>query len=872
MSLKEYVRKRSFEQTPEPKPGKGGPKTPAGNFFCVQRHHATRLHYDFRLEVDGALVSWAVPKGPTLSPNEKRLAMHVEDHPLDYGNFEGNIPAGNYGGGSVMLWDRGAYDLLGDLPAKAQLARGDFKFRLHGEKLQGEFAIVLMKGRGKGNEWLLLKKKDDFADPAWDAEAHSRSVLTGRTQEEIAREMAPPPAAPAPGRGPEKKRTMPKGAARAALPESVSPMKGVLAESVPKGAGWLYEIKWDGVRAICIVEEGAVRLVSRTGKSCERQYPELSVLPHYVDAGTAVLDGEICALDEAGRPRFELIQPRIMVADPGAIAHLARSKPVALFLFDLLYLDGYDLRGLPLTERRKWLESTVKPGGPVRVSQVFEEGEPLLEAARAQGLEGVMAKRADSRYEARRSDCWVKIKTVRTIECVICGYTQGERDYFGALILGVYEQGKLAWAGNVGTGFDRKLLADIHARLQPLTAPRAPFAERPKVPKDVVWVRPELVCTVKYAEWTRDGRLRAPVFMGLRTDIEPAECVREETEKKGKPAAPVQADAPAKIAAAGALLAEKQVQATVNLDGRTLKFTNLNKVFYPREGYTKRDVLNYYDSVAALILPHLQDRPLSLKRYPNGIHADFFFQKRSAESFPEWLRTEPVFSGHNQADINYALANDRASLLYLANLGCIDQNPWMSRVGSLSHPDFILIDLDPQECPYDRIVEAALLINETLKRIGLTGYPKTTGGDGMHIYIPIETRYSYDQARSFAEILGMMVSDARPDLFTTPRSVKKRDKGKVYFDHLQIGEGKTIAAPYVLRAYDGAPVSTPLEWSEVRPGLQPGQFHIGNALERFTRVGDLFADVLRKKQRLEKPLEKLEPILRGASGREARAK
>jgi bifunctional non-homologous end joining protein LigD len=844
VSLKEYARKRTFAQTPEPKPEPPKADT-GGNFFCVQRHHATRLHYDFRLEIGGALASWAVPKGPTLKPSEKRLAMHVEDHPLDYGNFEGTIPAGNYGAGSVMLWDRGAYELLGDLPAKAQIDRGDLKFRLHGHKLKGEFAIVLMKGRGKGNEWLLLKKKDEFADPEWDAEAHSRSVLTGRTQEEIARNM------PAVETASGAKRTFPKGAVRAPMPASITPMKGVLATSLPRGDGWLYEIKWDGVRAICFVEAGAVRMLTRSGKSCERQYPELSVLPHFVDAKDAVLDGEICALDERGRPRFSLIQPRIMVADAASIAARARSNPVTLFLFDLLYLDGHDLRAVPLIERKKLLKSILKPGGVIRLSESFEEGEHLLEAAREQELEGILAKRADSRYEARRSDTWVKIKTVRHNECVICGYTQGERDFFGALILGVYENKKLHWAGNVGTGFDQALMADIHRLLQPLRTTKSPFAEQIKIPQEIIWVRPELVCTVKYIEWTPDGRLRAPVFAGLRPDVEPREAVRELPSEPRAPAAP--------------LLPGTEVQAILTIDGQQLKFTNLNKVFYPQEGYTKRDVINYYNSVADLILPHLKGRPLSLKRYPNGIHADFFFQKRSAESFPTFLHTEPIYSEHNKAPINYAVASDRASLLYLANLGCIDQNPWMSRVGSLDSPDFILIDLDPQECPYDRIVEAALLVHEKLERIGMVGYPKTTGGDGMHIYIPLESGYTYEQARIFAEILGMMLSGQRPDLFTTPRSVAKRDKGKVYFDYLQIGEGKTISAPYVLRAYDGAPVSTPLEWSEVKPGLSPKQFHIGNAVERFSRVGDLFDGVLTKPQRIEKPLEKLESLLRSAS-------
>jgi bifunctional non-homologous end joining protein LigD len=872
VSLKEYARKRSFEQTPEPKADKPV-AAPGGNFFCVQRHHATRLHYDFRLEIGGALASWAVPKGPTLNPAEKRLAMHVEDHPLDYGNFEGNIPAGNYGAGSVMLWDRGAYELLGDLPAKAQLERGDFKFRLYGQKLKGEFAIVLMKNRGKGNEWLLLKKKDDFADPQWDAEAHSRSVLTGRTQEEIARNM------PAPEQAAHAKRTYPMGAVRAEMPASITPMKGVLANSPPRGAGWLYEIKWDGVRAICFIENGAVRMVSRRGNSCERQYPELNVLPRFVDAQTAVLDGEICVLDDRGRPRFELIQPRIMISGPASIAALARSKPAALFLFDLLYLDGYDLRAVPLIERRKLLESIVKPGGAIRLSGTFEEGAHLLEAAREQELEGILAKRADSRYEARRSDCWLKIKTVRQTECVICGYTQGERDFFGALILGVYENDELVWAGNVGTGFDQALMGAISSRLQELRTGEPPFAERPKVPKDTVWVRPELVCTVKYTEWTRDGRLRAPVFAGLRPDVEPKEAVREVASEPPAPEAPekriADAESPGPAAPAASselLLPGREVQVSLSIDGRQLKFTNLNKVFYPQEGYTKRDILNYYNSVASLIVPYLRGRPLSLKRYPNGIHGEFFFQKRSAESFAEWLQTESIYSEHNKAPINYAVANDRASLLYLTNLGCIDQNPWMSRVGSLDSPDYILIDLDPQECPYDRIVEAALLVREILERIGLVGYPKTTGGDGMHVYIPLENDYTYEQARIFAEILGTMLSSQRPDLFTTPRSVAKRDKGKVYFDYLQIGEGKTISAPYVLRAYEGAPVSTPLEWSEVKPGLSPKQFHLGNAVERFSKVGDLFEGVLKKRQRLEEPLEKLEPLLQGGQDQKERRK
>jgi len=376
------------------------------------------------------------------------------------------------------------------------------------------------------------------------------------------------------------------------------------------------------------------------------------------------------------------------------------------------------------------------------------------------------------------------------------------------------------------------------------------LSERPDIREEITWVKPELVCSVKFASWTAESRLRAPVFVGLREDVKPEDCVREVAVTP-----PASAEIPK-------LLPPKQAEIILSIEGRQLKFTNLNKIFYPQQGYTKRDVINYYDAVAPLLVPHLKDRPLSLKRYPNGIDGKYFFQKEAAEKFADWLRTEPIFSEHNQAPINFVVADDRASLLYLANLGCIDQNPWMSRVGSLDDPDFVLIDLDPSDCGYDRIVEAAQLVRQKLDLLGLAGYPKTTGGDGMHIYIPIEPRYSYAQARSFAEILARLVVHDRPDLFTTPRAVARREKGKVYFDYLQISTGKTISAPYVLRAYNGAPVSTPLEWREVVKGLTPAQFHLGNVLERFGRLGDIFQPVLTKRQRLEDALAKLEGLIK----------
>lgn len=629
------------------------------------------------------------------------------------------------------------------------------------------------------------------------------------------------------------------------MPSAIEPMKATIADQPPRGPDWLFEVKWDGVRAIAFLDREELRLQSRTGIRCERQYPELAVIPHQVAAKQAILDGEIAVLDEKGVSRFHLIQPRIANTDPNTVAHLARSQPVVYFVFDLLYLDGYDLRQVELSERRKLLEALVTPSGVLRVSEAFAGAGPeMLDAAREHGLEGILAKHAFSCYESKRSREWLKIKLVGQQEFVIGGFTepQGGRDYFGALVLGVYDGGKLRWVGNVGTGFDRKMLASLHARLAPLVTTECPFAARPQPSRGMTWVRPELVCEVKYANWTTDNRLRAPVFLGLRGDVQVREVRREEPEPPRE------------------FFAPEEKEATRQIGGRTLKFTNLNKIFYPDDGYTKRDVLNYYGGIADLILPHLKDRPLSLKRYPNGIRQEYFFQKNVREAFAPWLRTEYIESEHNHGPIRYVFAEDRASLLYLVNLGCIDHNPWMSRSATLDNPDFVLIDLDPQECPFEMIVDAAVLVKGVLDEIGLAGYPKTTGGDGLHVYIPIEPVYTYETSRTFAEAIARVVFDQRPELFTTPRAVSKRHKNRVYFDYLQNGKSKTIAAPYVLRAYPGAPVATPLEWGEVRHGLHPSQFHIHNVRERFAEKGDLFRGVLEKPQRLEDALPKLERL------------
>jgi bifunctional non-homologous end joining protein LigD len=825
MSLNEYRRKRVFTQTPEPEPSVAKDQ---GSRFFIQRHSARRLHYDLRLEMEGVLKSWALPHGPTLDPSIKRLAVLVEDHPLEYGKFEGTIPSGNYGAGKVTLWDRGTYELLGPKTPTQQWAAGDLKISFHGRRLMGEFALVRTK-RAQGKDWLLIKKKDFAVQEGWDPEKDTRSILPGR---------------PA--------MSSVEGAVQAPMPQSITPMLAVLGQSLPTGTDWVYEVKWDGVRALFFIEKGRVRMLSRRGTTIEQQYPELQKINEVLEAESAIMDGEIVCFDENGVPSFQLLQNRIG-AGPKSVPMLAQSQPASFFAFDLLYLDGYDLRRTPLIERKQILASIIQPNSTFRYSEHFTgKGAELMQAVREKGLEGIVAKQAYSRYDSKRSREWVKLKVLNQQDFVICGWIEGERDYFGALVLAYYDDGKLVYAGNVGSGFTQDSLKSVYQKIEPLVISRSPLSAVPKDIGKVTWTKPELVCTVRFNSWTDDIRLRAPVFLGLRADQSPKDCVRETGIQAATPAEEVQQKQP--------LLPEGQNEVVLTVEERRLKFTNIKKIFYPQEGHTKRDVINFYAAVADLLVPHLRGRPLSLRRYPNGIEGESFFQKEAPAGIPDWLHTEKIATDE-ESSTRFVVADDKASLLYLANLGCIDQNPWMSRLGSLENPDFILIDLDPYHCGYDRIIETAQLVRQKLDLIGLEGYAKTTGGDGMHIYVPLEPVYSFQQARSFAEILARWLSAERPDLFTTPRTVAAREKGKVYFDYLQISSGKTISAPYVLRAYPGAPVATPLAWNEVKPGLSPTQFHIGNAIRRFDRTGDLFAGVLKNLQRIEPALEKLSKLI-----------
>ena len=643
-----------------------------------------------------------------------------------------------------------------------------------------------------------------------------------------------------------------------ALPSHIEPMLSRIGTAFDSPAH-LFEIKWDGVRAFACIENGEVRFAGRHGLAMNLQYPELMSLPRHVRATSAVLDGEITTLDEQGRPSFHRLQQRIMVADAGAAAQHARKQPAVYFAFDLLYLDGYDLRDTPLIERKRLLRLILDPHATVKYSDQFDvSADQLFALAKAQGLEGIVAKRAQSRYVGIRSKEWLKYKINIEQEFLICGYTAGEkRDFFRGLILGAWNdasedriEGALHYCGTVGTGFDRKLMEEIHGRMQKLLTDVCPFGKPPAMDRPGIWVRPEMVATIRFHSWVGDDdKLRFPVFVGLREDVRPSEARRN-------PAASV---VPVREP-----LVSGDKEVTVSIDSHRVTFTNPGKAYYPAtswsEAYVKRDLLNYYDAAAEFILPYLLDRPLSLRRYPEGIFGEGFFQKHADKGFPAWMRVETILAedGHERQQI---IGGGKAELMVLANLGCIDQNPWMSRVQCLDHPDFILIDLDPHGCGYDKIVEAAHLVRRKLDLLELTSYPKTTGGNGMHLYIPVEPVYTYEQTKSFCEIIARIVATERPDLFTTPRAVGRRDKDRVYFDYLQNGRGKTISAPYVLRAHPGAPVATPLEWREVVTGLAPQQFHIRNAMARFDRLGDVFAGVREKLQRIEPAMDRLPLIL-----------
>lgn len=861
--LDEYQRKRRFDRTPEPAgpvPAEKGPAPSSENTFVVQKHAARRLHYDFRLAINGTLKSWAVPKGPSLSSADKRLAVQTEDHPLEYGGFEGKIPEGNYGAGTVMVWDRGTFATEGHLDAARQLQRGEIKFNLNGEKLRGSFVLVKLRNSEKGNEWLFIKHKDAAEDPAWNVDEHDGSVLTGRTLEEI-KEESPPKRKPSPMQADEL-----SGARKTGMPSRLEPMLATLGDHPFSDPNWLFEIKWDGVRALAWISPGALTLRSRASVDITKRYPELASLPEALAVRQAILDGEIVALDSTGHSDFQLLQERMHVRAPSE--HLVSQIPVVYFAFDVLYCDGYDLRQAPLFERKQLLQRLLHTSECFRYSDhQLERGKELFELARKNGLEGIIAKRTDSSYVSDRSANWVKLKVTNTIDAVVGGWTAARTSAipFGSLLLGLYQGKKLRFIGHVGSGFDAKKLDEISGKLKSLASPTCPFETVPETNEKPSWVTPSLVARVKFSGWTQERSLRHPVFLALREDAQPADC---QWDTEVAPAATNPAVVRAPEVVGRVLNTTAQVEAelfkghaetvTTELDGKRFRLSNLNKIYFPESGYTKRDLLAYYYRMADSILPFLRERPLVLRRYPDGIKGQAFFQKDLREGIPEWFKTVPVDSEGLGKEIHYATADDRASLLFLTSLGCIDHNPWSSRYSDLDHPDYFFFDLDPSEgTDFSVAVTIARALHEKLEELRVTSFLKTSGATGIHIYVPVEPVYTYEQLRTFAEIVARTVTSEHPSLVTNERSIARRPVGRVLIDVQQNAHGRPLAAPYSVRAFPKAPVSAPILPRELRTKLRPETINIRTIFARLKEKGDLWADFWKKRQRLEQAIELL---------------
>jgi bifunctional non-homologous end joining protein LigD len=814
--LEAYRRKRDPARTPEPF---GGRRPTGGRLFVVQKHAARRLHYDLRLEMDGVLKSWAVPKGPSVHAEEKRLAVHVEDHPLEYADFEGVIPAGNYGAGAVIVWDRGWYRPVKEGDPLAALQKGTLEIELSGFKLRGRWTLARMSGKDK--EWLLLKKKDAAVADQELTERYPASVLSGLTVEEIADVQAK--------RAALRARLDALGAPRRGVSSRDQPfMLAALAEKPFSREGWLFEVKYDGVRVFAARRGDAIELRGRSGQVVTGRYPEVTAALRALPVDRFLIDGEIVALDAEGKPSFQRLQSRMGLTNPRDIERAGVQVPVVGVFFDCLALDGHDLRRLPLHARKECLRLLLPSLGQIRYGDhALTQGEAFFAAASEARLEGIVAKRASSAYHGGRSREWIKIKCQRRQEFVIGGYTdpQGSRAYFGALHIGLYERGRLAYVSKVGTGFDEATLKRVWDALQPLARSTSPFEVGGPVGRGHHWAEPRLVCEVRFTEWTDDGGLRHPTFMGLRSDKRPEECRRE---------APVR------------LLPEEETPTSASApseEGRGVRFTNLGKVFWPAEGYTKGDLIRYYDAVAPLLLPYLWDRPLVLTRYPDGITGKSFFQKDAPDFVPSWVRTERIYSKDAEREIDYFIVNDAPTLSYVINLGTIPLHLWSARLGSLDRPDWLILDLDPKGAPFTDVVAVAQALHRILDELRLPSHVKTSGATGLHVLLPLGARYSHEESRTFARLLALLAVEAVPDISTVARPIRSR-AGKVYLDFGQNGHGRTIVAPYSVRPLPGAPASCPLRWSEVTPALDPASFTIRTLPGRFARMADPLTPVL----------------------------
>ena len=832
MGLETYKRKRHFEKTPEPSGEEAA--APAGDSFTIQRHAARRLHYDFRLELDGVLKSWAVPKGPSLDPREKRLAVEVEDHPLAYGGFEGEIPRGEYGAGTVVLWERGRWKPEGD--AREGLRRGKLVFTLEGRKLRGRWALIRLRGSRAGGpgktNWLLIKENDEFARPR-----EQGDVLERRPESVAPQRASGPPrvwrsSRPA-GRRPRAagpRRAAPRkelgvarlpGARKAPMPATLEPQLCTLVDAPPQGEGWLHELKLDGYRLVGRLEAGQARLFTRRGNDWSAQFAGVRAALERLGARQALLDGEVVALDAHGRPSFQDLQNALSFPN----------RPLYYYVFDLLYLDGFDLRDCPLRERKKALARLLAGvPEPLKYCDHLEgAGGEFFEQACAMGLEGVVSKRADGPYVSRRTRQWLKIKCLKRQELVVGGYTEpkGSRAGFGALLLGYHQEGRgLVFCGKVGTGFDDRSLKTLWSKLQALERPDAPFSNPPRgfPAKGVHWVEPSLVAEVAYSELTGEGIVRHPRFEGLRED-KPAAEVRLE---RPKPVEREAAQAPPRATAQARPAAARSV-----FGGLTL--SSPDRVLFPEMGLTKRELAAYYEAVAEPALRLAARRPLALVRCPMGRHRHCFFQKHVGDTFPPAVKGVPITE--KDTERTYLYIEDLGGLIALVQMGVLEYHPWGSRVEALERPDTMTFDLDPApDVPWAEVVRTARELRARLSDLGLSSWVKTTGGKGLHVVVPVLPAAPWDEFKAFSKaVVERMVRDD-PSRYTA-KLAKASRAGKIFVDYLRNGRGATAVAGFSTRARPGAPVSTPLSWDELSPKLKPESFDARTVPRRLRLLG-----------------------------------
>jgi bifunctional non-homologous end joining protein LigD len=817
MALQEYNRKRDFKKTPEPA-GRAHKKRRSGLQFVIQKHAARRLHYDFRLELDGVMKSWAVPKGPSLDPKEKRLAVHVEDHPLEYNSFEGVIPEGEYGGGTVLLWDRGTWRPTAEEDPAEAYAKGSLKIELEGEKLHGRWALVRMGGRanrGGGKEnWLLIKERDDSAEYGSGSalvDENPRSVESGRTIEEIAdrrdrvwrsnrgKADLTPAAIP--------------GAKEARLPKMLAPQLATLATKPPESDEWVHEIKFDGYRILARIEDGRVTLFSRNGLDWTEKFPRLAKALGGLPVRAALVDGEAVALDDDGRSGFHLLQEALSSGKTGEVVYYA---------FDLVHLDGWNLAEAKLVDRKSLLKPLIPAGeGLVRYSDHQEgNGKAFFGAACKVELEGMIAKQRDAPYRPGRSRAWLKIKCINREDFAVIGWTDpsGARRGFGSLVLGYYDaKGKLHYAGRVGTGFDAKLLAELRREFERNGEVKKPFGRLPAdAARGVHWVAPTRVAEVQFAGWTRDKVLRHAAFLGFRDDKAPEEAVI----------------APGVVPAAKEAVPKKKAAAAAPA---RVRLSNEDKVLYPGSGFTKGDLGRYYETIAEYALPHLAHRPLTLVRCPEGQGAACFFQKHVGSGVPKAVGTVDVAEKEGGTG-TYLVIENVEGLVSLVQMGVLEIHPWGSTVDDIEHPDRLIFDLDPDVgLPWDRIVEAALGLRKLLDDLGLETFAKTTGGKGLHVVLPVKPELGWDEAKGFTKAVAEAFAAAEPERYTAVMAKRAR-KGRLFIDYLRNGRGNTAVGAFSTRARPGATVSVPVSWDEVEAGIRSDAFTIETLPERLRKL------------------------------------